>query len=205
MGECLVTPRGDAAHRLPARRFTGHRTARFRSPGGPEFRSRVAAGTGTIRLMISIRPSAVDAPDAVALVRSYLTEMVDRYHGRPMPSTAVDEALAAEPADDLAVLLIAYREGTGIGCVGLRRAEERTGEITKMYVAPGARRLGVGRRLLAAVEDAARDRGLRTLRLDTRDDLVEARAMYAAGGYAEIPPHEDRLYADHWFAKDLTP
>lgn len=166
---------------------------------------RATTTTVTIPLMISIRPSAVDAPEAVALVRSYLTEMVDRYYGKPMPSTVVDEALADEPADDLAVLLIAYREGAGVGCVGLRRAEEGTGEITKMYVAPRARRLGIGRRLLAAVEDAARDQGLCTLRLDTRDDLVEARAMYAAGGYTPIPPHRDRLYADHWFAKDLTP
>ncbi len=155
--------------------------------------------------MISIRPSAVDAPEAVTLMRSYLTEMVDRYHGRSMPASVVDDALAAEPADDLTVLLVAYREGAAVGCVGLRRAEERTGEITKMYVSPPARRHGVGRRLLAAVEDAAREQGLHTLRLDTRKDLVEARALYAASGYAEIPPHRDRLYADHWFAKDLTP
>jgi GNAT superfamily N-acetyltransferase len=154
--------------------------------------------------MISIRPSAVDTPEAVALVRSYLMEMVDRYHGRPMPASVVDQALADEPADDVAVLLVAYLEGTAVGCAGLRRAEEQTGEITKMYVSPQARRRGVGRRLLTAVEDAARDQGLRTLRLDTRKDLVEARAMYAACGYAEIPPHRERQYADHWFTKNLT-
>jgi GNAT superfamily N-acetyltransferase len=158
------------------------------------------AAADTIRAMISIRPCAVDSPEAVALVRSYMTEMVDRYYGRPMPASLVDEALADEPADDVAVLLVAYREGTAAGCVGLRAA----GEITKMYVAPTARRLGLGRRLLAAVEDAARDRGLRSLRLDTRKDLVEARALYAACGYAEIPPQHERQYADHWFAKDLA-
>lgn len=149
--------------------------------------------------MISIRPSAVDTPEAVALVRSYLTEMVDRYYGRPMPASVVDQALADEPADDVTVLLVAYREGVAVGCVGLRAA----GEITKMYVAPPARRLGLGRQLLAAVEDTARARGLRTLRLDTRKDLVEARALYAACGYTEIPPLRERQYADHWFAKDL--
>ena len=157
---------------------------------------RATTTTVTIPLMISIRPSAVDAPEAVTLVRSYLTEMVDRYYGKPMLSTARRRPGGA--ADRVP-------RGAGVGCVGLRRAEEGTGEITKMYVAPRARRLGIGRRLLAAVEDAARDQGLRALRLDTRDDLVEARAMYAAGGYAPIPPHRDRLYADHWFAKDLTP
>jgi GNAT superfamily N-acetyltransferase len=150
--------------------------------------------------MISIRPSAVDAPEAVALVRAYLTEMVDRYHGRPMPTSAVDAALADEPADEVAVLLVAYQDRSAVGCVGLRAV----GEITRMYVAPPARRLGLGRRLLTAVEEAARGRGLSTLRLDTRKDLVEARALYAACGYVEIPPQYERQYADHWFAKDLT-
>nr|BFE75532.1 hypothetical protein GCM10020092_088330 [Actinoplanes digitatis] len=31
--------------------------------------------------MITIRAIEPDAPDAVALVRSYLSEIVDRYHG----------------------------------------------------------------------------------------------------------------------------
>jgi GNAT superfamily N-acetyltransferase len=155
--------------------------------------------------MITIRTAEPEAPDAVALVRSYLSEMVDRYHGRPMPASAVDEALADEPADDVAVLLVAYRGEEPVGCAGLRLAEPGTGEITKMYVHPGARRLGIGRRLLSAVEHAARERGLGVLRLDTRTDLTEARSMYAAAGYAEIPPHRVEPYADHWYAKDLTP
>ncbi|NYV79008.1 GNAT family N-acetyltransferase, partial [Streptomyces sp. UH6] len=39
--------------------------------------------------------------------------------------------------------------------------------------------------------------------LDTRSDLVEARALYARLGYRETPPHNDGVYAEHWFAKDL--
>ncbi|GID98320.1 GNAT family N-acetyltransferase [Amorphoplanes digitatis] len=154
--------------------------------------------------MITIRAIEPDAPDAVALVRSYLSEIVDRYHGRPMPASAVDEALADEPADDIAVLLVAYRDEVPVGCAGLRPAEPGTAEITKMYVDPRARRLGIGRRLLSAVEQAARERGLGTLRLETRTDLTEARSMYTANGYAEIPPHRDQPYADHWYAKDLN-
>jgi GNAT superfamily N-acetyltransferase len=155
--------------------------------------------------VITIHAVEPGAPDAASLVRSYLSEVVDRYHGRPMPASAVDEALADEPADDVAVLLVAYRDDEAVGCVGLRPAEPGTGEITKMYVRPGARRLGIGRRLLSAVEQAARDRGLGTLRLETRTDLTEARSMYVADGYVEIPPHRDHPYADHWYAKDLTP
>src|SRR5690242_6043496 len=108
--------------------------------------------------MLDVRPRPVDDPDAVAIIRAYLTEVVDRYFGRPMPASRVDQALADEPATDVAVLLVAYRDGTPVGCVGLRLGEPPAGEITKMYVRPAARRTGVARRLLAAVEDAARDR-----------------------------------------------
>ncbi|MFD0597980.1 hypothetical protein ACFQZ4_41665 [Catellatospora coxensis] len=41
------------------------------------------------------------------------------------------------------------------------------------------------------------------LRLDTRDDLVEARALYARCGFAEVPAFNDAPYAHHWFAKPI--
>ncbi len=63
---------------------------------------------------------------------------------------------------------------------------------------------GGGRRLLEAVERAAREfLGARAVRLDTRGDLVEARALYARSGYAEIPDYNGEKYADHWFEKIL--
>jgi hypothetical protein len=40
--------------------------------------------------------------------------------------------------------------------------------------------------------------------LDTRSDLVEARALYARLGYAETEPHNDAPYAEHWFGKSLA-
>lgn len=46
--------------------------------------------------------------------------------------------------------------------------------------------------------------GARHMRLDTRHDLVEARALYARTGYAEVEPFNDDQYAEHWFAKSLA-
>lgn len=51
---------------------------------------------------------------------------------------------------------------------------------------------------------SARAAGVHTVRLDTRSDLVEARALYARHGYAEIPCYTDSPYADHCFAKRLA-
>ena len=68
---------------------------------------------------------------------------------------------------------------------------------------PAARRRGFGSRLLDHLEAYAREHGVATLRLDTRDDLVEARRLYARHGYAEVRPFSQGPYADHWFEKHL--
>jgi ribosomal protein S18 acetylase RimI-like enzyme len=73
-----------------------------------------------------------------------------------------------------------------------------------MWVAPGARGLGVSRRLLAALEEhAARSSPL--VRLETNAALEEAIRLYRSTGYVEVPPFNDEAYADHWFEKRLAP
>jgi GNAT superfamily N-acetyltransferase len=150
--------------------------------------------------MWTAREEPIDSPDAVALLRAYFVEIVDRYHGRPMPASLVDQAMAEDPNTGIVAFIIARFDGTTAGCVGLREA----GLITRMYIAPAFRRRGGGRVLIAAVEDAARACGLTRLRLDTRDDLVEARALYAATGYAEVEPFNDEPFAEHFFEKYLA-
>ncbi|HET8953952.1 MAG TPA: GNAT family N-acetyltransferase [Solirubrobacteraceae bacterium] len=68
----------------------------------------------------------------------------------------------------------------------------------------GERRRGLARRLMAEIERRAREHRLRELRLDTRADLVAARALYERIGYREVPRFSDtNPYAGHWFAKRL--
>ena len=59
---------------------------------------------------------------------------------------------------------------------------------------------------LAAAETWARAQRLPRLFLDTRTDLVEARAFYASCGFTEIPPPTSTpgQFQDHWFEKPLT-
>jgi GNAT superfamily N-acetyltransferase len=142
----------------------------------------------------------IDSPDAIVLLRAYFTEIVDRYHGRSMPASLVDRTMAKDPDTGIAAFILARFDGTAAGCVGLRAQ----GIVTRLYIAPAFRRRGGGRVLLAAVEEAARARGLTRLRLDTRDDLVEARALYSASGYAEVEPFNDEPFAEHWFEKRIA-
>ena len=74
-----------------------------------------------------------------------------------------------------------------------------------MWVAPAARGLGLGRRLLASLEAEAAASGARTVRLETNQTLVEAISLYRASGYREVAPFNDEPYAHHWFEKTLNP
>ncbi|MET7946836.1 GNAT family N-acetyltransferase [Micromonospora sp. NPDC005324] len=151
--------------------------------------------------------SRPDQPDAALLLREYVSEMVVRYHRRPTLPGEVDAALAELPSDDLAApsgLLLLAHHGTDLaGCAGLRW-QPGWAELTRVFIRSEHRGAGGGAALLAAVEERARRAGADRIRLDTRHDLVEARALYARHGYAEIPAYSRGPYAEHWFEKQLT-
>jgi ribosomal protein S18 acetylase RimI-like enzyme len=61
----------------------------------------------------------------------------------------------------------------------------------------------MGRRILSQIEELARKRKLRVLRLETNKALVEAQALYKTSGYKEVAPFNSEPYAHHWFEKEL--
>lgn len=100
--------------------------------------------------------------------------------------------------------LVAQLFGTSVGCGALRTLGGGVGEIKRMWLAPEMRGLGVGRRLLAALEHAACERKMRAIRLDTHESLTEAIQFYRLSGYREIARYNNNPYAHHWFDKTLT-
>jgi GNAT superfamily N-acetyltransferase len=73
-----------------------------------------------------------------------------------------------------------------------------------MWVDRPHRGLGIGRRLLEALEARAAVLGHETVRLYTNRSLPEAIAMYRRHGYAEIPRYNEDPNATHWFEKRLA-
>jgi GNAT superfamily N-acetyltransferase len=149
--------------------------------------------------MWTVRAEPYESPISKALVHAYMREIVDRYHGKPMPDAEVDFAVEHEQADVPEAFFVGFFNGEPAGCAGLVH-----GELTRMFVQPQYRRTGGGRVLLAAVEAEARARGLAALRIDTRKDLVEAHALYEANGYIPIPAFSEGPYSDRWYEKPLT-
>ena len=102
---------------------------------------------------------------------------------------------AARPRDS--------RVASTVGCAALKFHGSGPAEVKRMWVADSVRGLGVGRRLLGAVEEHAQTAGVRTLRLETNRSLGEAIALYRSAGFREVPAFNDEPFADHWFEKHL--
>jgi GNAT superfamily N-acetyltransferase len=77
-------------------------------------------------------------------------------------------------------------------------------EIKRMYVRPEARSRGLAAELLRTLEDAARSLGYAAVRLDTGPKQVNARRLYRAAGYVEVPPYNENPFACFWGEKRLA-
>ncbi|MER7755905.1 GNAT family N-acetyltransferase [Kitasatospora sp. NPDC097643] len=150
--------------------------------------------------------------EALALLRDYYYDVANRYYrlhlGREGTREELESGLADSPSDDLVppqgLFLVGRYEGAARSCAGLRRLDATTVELTRVFVRPELRGTGGGVRLLAAVDEAARALGAERIVLDTRLDLVEARALYTRHGYREIPAYSTGPYAQIWYGKELT-
>jgi len=102
---------------------------------------------------------------------------------------------------------VARTKAVAVGCGALRLDADGYGEIKRMYVSPAARGLGLGKKLLVAIEAEARRQRLHTLRLETGIHQPEALGLYTSAGYRETGAFGDYPVGDpvsRFFAKRLV-
>ena len=115
-------------------------------------------------------------------------------------------ALAVDPADVAATVLVKDREGVPVAHGGLRRLRGEW-EVKRVVVTDGRRGAGVGRLLMSELEAIARAGGAERLILQTGDLQPDAIALYERLGYTPIPtyePYADAIPFSVCFEKALT-
>jgi GNAT superfamily N-acetyltransferase len=150
---------------------------------------------------VDFRTSDAAASPAVDLVAAMWEEVKALY-----PRIGDEDGPSATPADFSppgGTFVVGWDGDRAVAGGGVKRLEDGTAEIKRMYVAPEARGGGIGRALLAALEDAARALGYSVVRLDTGRFQTSALRMYEEAGYRPIADYNGNPYASFWGEKAL--
>jgi DNA-binding MarR family transcriptional regulator/GNAT superfamily N-acetyltransferase len=196
-----------AAELAELERRSDDHAASLLEPLSSEHRKRLVTAMGDVERLLTatmVRIESVDPSDAAAqhCLGEYFAELDRRF------DTGFDPAQSTLPdADDLrppaGLMLVASLRAEPIGCGALRFHDDQPTDIKRMWIAESARGIGLGRRLLEALEASALQRGSSVVRLETNRSLSEAISMYRSAGYVEVDAFNDELYAHHWFEKQL--
>ncbi|MBO0879390.1 MAG: MarR family transcriptional regulator [Mycobacterium sp.] len=135
-------------------------------------------------------------------LQSYDDELAVRIGGGYDP--ALNPVADAEMRPPAGLLLVAWLRGEPVGCGCLLFYPDGVGLVKRMWASRQVRGLGLGRRVLSELEGRARADRLRSIRLDTNQDLPEAIRLYETSGYREVAPFNGNPYADRWFEKPLS-
>ncbi len=155
-----------------------------------------------VELTIAAEPYG--SADARAMTVATIAEMNAMY-GSVEPFDPVRDVPGHELDPPEGVFLVARLGGRAVGCGGIRRFDERSAEIKRMYTDPSARGQKVARRVLEALERAARTSGYERVVLETGTLQPHAITLYRSMGYTEMdcfPPYEDDPHSI-CFQKDL--
>jgi GNAT superfamily N-acetyltransferase len=150
--------------------------------------------------VIEFRREAAGSPAAQALLTAMEQEMFDLYDMQEMPTPASTEEL--DPPGGGAYV-VGWEDGRAVAGGALKRLGPGVAEVKRMYVVPDARGRGLARRLLAAIEDTARELGYERVRLDTGASQPHARALYESAGYQDVADYNDNPYAAYHGEKAL--
>lgn len=149
----------------------------------------------------AVNEERLDSPAAKQLLDEFVAEIAALYPGWTPGSGPSAEPADFEPPDG--TFLVVSVDGVPAGCGGLKRIGPHSAEIKRMYVRPHFRRRGLGRRVIADLEGAARARSYEVVRLDTGAEQPGAVRLFLSAGYREIADYNGNRFARHWFEKVL--
>jgi DNA-binding MarR family transcriptional regulator/GNAT superfamily N-acetyltransferase len=176
-------------------------------PLTPAQRTRLVSAMAEVHRLLQLAGLQIErvaptSPAARWCVGQYFDELDRRFDSGFDPAAS----LSAEDSDLIpprGAFLVAFVDGESVACGAVKAISSGVGSLKRMWVSDAVRGLGIGRRMLEALEAQARELGLTTLRLETNRTLQEAIRLYRSAGFREVAPFNDDPYAHHWFEKRL--
>jgi GNAT superfamily N-acetyltransferase len=121
------------------------------------------------------------------IVAPLLAGLAEEYEHRYGP---IDEMAQAHPDEfdpPSGAFVVLLDDDQTVAGGGIRRVDQAACEVKRMWTSPQHRRRGLASRVLAALEDAARQLGYSKVQLETGPGQPEAIALYGHLGYRRIP------------------
>lgn len=176
-------------------------------PLTPAQRTHLVAAMAEVHRLLQVaglRIERVDpaSPAARWCVGQYFDELNRRFESGFDPGASL-------PADDRDLIpprgafLVASVDGEPVASGAVKQVSPGVGSLKRMWVAETIRGLGIGRRMLGALETEACELGMTSLQLETNQTLQEAIRLYRSAGFREVARFSSDPYAHHWFEKSL--
>lgn len=149
-------------------------------------------------MTVAIHPARTDADisEATGLAWAFVALLKERY---PERAESIDQYLQDQRFEEMLAdfrqsfnppkgeCLIARSDGKAVGIVMLKPVDSSLCEMNRMYVAPEARGLGIGRALCEALISKAIEYGYQQMRLGALNRHVEALPLYRSLGFTPNP------------------
>jgi putative acetyltransferase len=156
--------------------------------------------------MTEINLNKVSSPEQVSearlLFREYVREIGEslEYQGFSEEQSTLPEPYT--PPDG--IIFLARVNGNLAGCIALRSINRQNGELKRLYVRSNYRGIGVGKQLVEALIQTAREAGYNNLYLDTLPSMLRAQKLYNKLGFETIEPyHSNYLPGTSFYVLDL--
>ncbi len=136
--------------------------------------------------MITVEPGDPRHPDSTALLQAAHEHLNSLSYPPRSQHYLGSDSLCAPSVR----FFVARRKGVAVGC-GALAVRDGYGEVKSMFTTPSVRHEGTASKILHRLEDTARDKGLKFLRLETGHDMNDAIGLYRRHGFADRGPFGD--------------
>ncbi|MFC9778185.1 GNAT family N-acetyltransferase [Paenibacillus chitinolyticus] len=137
---------------------------------------------------LTLRQVDAKHPDLWLLIEKLDEELLQRY-----PAEDIFGLDRDDPRLDQSVFVVAYGGDRPVGCGGIRPLDAESTELKRFFVDNEYRKRGVAGRMLAFLEERARERNFVSVKLETGPQQPESLYFYKKHGYVEIEKYGEYI------------